>query len=103
MMPLSYSRTTSRGRWPGCHARTPVPGRDAADEVARHPYGERSPGRVEEVRGMGRRDHDPVSVVYEPISRRVFLRGSAGVIGMASLGGALLPRIAAAQDALTPL
>ena len=53
---------------------------------------------------MARGKLDPVSIVYEPISRRVFLRGSAGVIGVAALGGSLLPRVAAAQDAeLTPL
>lgn len=51
---------------------------------------------------MARGMLDPVSVVYEPISRRLFLRGSAGVIGVAALGTSLLPRVARAQD-VTPL
>lgn len=46
---------------------------------------------------MVRDRRDELSIVYQPRSRRVFLKGSAGLIGMASLGGFLQACAAAAS------
>lgn len=51
---------------------------------------------------MAREKLEAVSIVYAPRSRRLFLKGSAGLLGMASLGGILQACGAAASPSPPP-